>query len=130
MPTKSRGTMRRTVFAIACAGPLWGFAGVAATHAGCLTADAGSAKVTILRGIEDDAPLAAPAWAGGGLASGLTYRQGYEQSAYWDGYVAALSGRPPRPPLAPAAAPPVPIPAARPMALPMAPPPPPPPPPP
>jgi hypothetical protein len=40
MPTPSTAPKRLTIVAIACAGALWGFAGITGTYAGCLTADA------------------------------------------------------------------------------------------
>ena len=126
MPTPSTAPKRLTIVAIACAGALWGLAGVTGTYAGCLIADAEGAKVTILRGIDENAALAAT--AGPGLAGTLIYDQRSEPRAYWyyEGYLAGLTGQPPPPPVS-ASTPPVPVPAVQPLAPPAVPPPPPPP---
>jgi hypothetical protein len=127
MPTPSTATKRLTTVAIACAGALWGFAGITRTHAGCPTSDAENAKVTILRGIDEDAALAAT--AGPGLAGTLIYDQRSEPRAYWyyEGYLAGRTGRPPLPPLVSPLTHPVPVTAVQPLAPPAVPPPPPPP---
>ena len=98
MPTTSKRTKRLTIIAIACAGPLWGCAGITGTNTRTPTGDVGNARVETIWGTDDDAALAAVAGAGAGLTTGLIYDQRSERSAYRDGYAAGRQAQPPPPP--------------------------------